>query len=166
MGLYATVACAESRPSRRTSGDAWNAPDSTAQSILGNRLSSLLSNPKKVNMYNVVYCDSLHRDNALVETDFVLDTLICKLNKEQIATLDFLLVADAGNYAIDTLAIPLIPHRPMFAFDFKGKNENAIVWYSPDDYTWGIRYDGRDILYYNVAHPELMSRLCNKLSHK
>ena len=162
LGLCAVIACADSRAANPAS--AWNAPDSTVTSIIGNRLSALLAKPKKVELYNVVYRDSAHINNTLAEADFVLDTLICKLNKEQISTLRFILTSDRKNYSIDTLAIPMIPHRPMYAFDFKGKDVNAIVWYSPGDFSWGIRYDGRDLFYYNVAYPEIINRFCSNLS--
>ena len=88
---------------------------------MGNRLSELVSNPKKVVMYTVIYRDTAHRNNILVEPDFVLDSMICKLSKEQVSTLNFMLVADSANYMVDTLAVPMIPHRPAYAFNYINK---------------------------------------------
>ncbi len=115
-------------------------------------------------MYTVIYKDSAHIDNEIVEPDFVIDSLIHKLSKEQIATLNFILIGDTANYSLDKSIIPMVPHRPKYAFKFKAKNENAIVWYCPDDFTWGIRYDGRDIFNYNVHSPYLITRFCNRIS--
>lgn len=163
IGLSTIVACADSHPCNNKEYQQWNAPDSATHAILGNRLTELLMNPKKVEMYNVVFQDSLHRNNPLVEPDFVIDTMICKLDKEQIATLNFILLSDSNNYLTDTLAIPMIPHRPAYVFNFNSKKENALIWYSPGDFTWGIRYDGRNLFYYNVASPETINRFCKNL---
>lgn len=168
MIISAFIACADS--GRRQENDIfskfWNVPDSTARSIMGNRLSELIVNPKKVEMYSVVFRDSIHFDNELVDTDFVIDSLICKLSKEQIAVLNHILTTDGSNFEVDTLAIPMIPHRPTVAFNFKNKNDNAIIWYSPDDFTWGIKYDGRNLFWYNVAYPSVINRFCDKMKNQ
>lgn len=166
--IGAVWACAES--SGKCQGELfsnrWDAPDSAVQSILGNRLTELLMEPKKVEMYTVVYRDSAHRNNEQVEADFVLDSLICKLNKEQTATLNFLLISDSLNYKVDTLAVPMIPHRPEYAFKYTVKKDKAIVWYSPGDFTWGIRYDGRDLFWYNADQPSNVNRFCRRVLDK
>ena len=166
MFASAFLACADSR--RRHSDTAfsnrWDAPDSVARSIMGNRLSELVSNPKKVVMYTVIYRDTAHRNNILVEPDFVLDSMVCKLSKEQVSTLNFMLVADSANYMVDTLAVPMIPHRPAYAFNYIIKKDTALIWYSPGDFTWGIRYDGRDMFWYNVANPSILNRFCQSLT--
>lgn len=148
---------------KQTAPSAWNAPDGKALGLLGNRLTSLLLKPKRVEMYSVSYQDSTDKYPVYVEPDFILDSLICRLNKEQTATLNFILTSDTSNYALNKDAIPMIPHRPQWAFVFQDKKENAIIWYSPGDFTWGIRYDGRDIFFYNVNNPSLMSSFCNRL---
>lgn len=143
---------------------AWNAPEGKALGQLGNRLTTLLLKPKKVEMYTVAYQDSINKEAVYVEPNFAIDSLICRLNKEQIATLNFILTSDTSNYSLNRDAIPMIPHRPQWAFVFQDKKENAIIWYSPCDFTWGIRYDGRDIFYYSVNHPSLMSSFCNRIN--
>ena len=166
MVMCAFLACADSRGRHNDElfSNRWDAPDSVARLLMGNKLSELISNPKKVVMYTVVYRDSMHRDNELVEPDFVLDSMVCKLSKEQVSTLNFMLVADSANYKVDTLAVPMIPHRPAYAFNYTNKKDTAIVWYSPGDFTWGIRYDGRDMFWYNVANPSILNRFCQSLT--
>ncbi|MCI8998171.1 MAG: hypothetical protein HFJ95_04145 [Muribaculaceae bacterium] len=164
------VACSNTPPEKITKKEsstiAWNSPDDKAVSILGNRLSKLLLNPKKVEMYSVIYQDSAHLNNEIVEPEFVIDSLIARLSKEQIATLNFILVGDTANYSLDKSIIPMVPHRPKYAFKFKTKKEEAILWYCPDDFTWGIRYDGRNIVKYNVHSPYLITRFCNRISRQ
>ncbi len=167
MIVCASLACADS-PKRQSTRIAtrWNAPDSAARAIMGNRLSELLLTPKKVEMYTVTYRDSAHINNAPIERDFVIDSLIHKLTKEQTAVLDYILLTDSRNFSVDTTAIPMIPHRPAYAFKFINKKDNAIVWYSPGDYTWGIRYEGRNLFWYNVSDPESINRFCRNFTKK
>ncbi|MBD5424874.1 MAG: hypothetical protein HDR45_01595 [Bacteroides sp.] len=165
MAFCSLTACAKIRKATPTpiAAQAWNYPDSAVCEILGTRLCKLITNPKCVEMYSVAYRDSAHANSELISKDFVKDSLICKLNKEQVATLNFLLISDSANYSTDTLAIPMIPHHPLVAFDYINKQDHALVWYSPGDFTWGIRFDGKNQFKYNTINADNLNRFCKLL---
>ncbi len=135
----------------------WIHPDSIAYSILGRTLTDITFNPKKVTAYSVAVKDSTNRDNIAVEPFYVVDSILGQLNKKQIAVIDFILLSDGSNYTIDSIQ-PMIPHRPVIAFEFVNKNGKALVWYSPDDYLWGIRYDDKQICRYNIRNSNQVNK--------
>ncbi len=135
----------------------WIHPDSIAYSILGRTLTDITFNPKKVTAYSVAVKDSTNRDNIAVEPFYVVDSILGQLNKKQIAVIDFILLSDGSNYTIDSIQ-PMIPHRPVIAFEFVNKNGKALVWYSPDDYSWGIRYDDKQICRYNIRNSNQVNK--------
>ena len=53
---------------------AWNAPEGKALGQLGNRLTTLLLKPKKVEMYTVAYQDSINKEAVYVEPNFAIDS--------------------------------------------------------------------------------------------
>lgn len=168
VSAISVVACANSVPKRDTRMPkkekpvcaSWIHPDSLAYTILGRHLTEITFSPKKVQVYTVALSDSANADNMVVDRAYVADSLVGVLTKAQTAVLDYILLADRGNY-VERTELPMMPHRPVIAFRFTSKAGNAIVWYSPDDFTWGIRYDDRSLFTYSIANYELMNRFCN-----
>lgn len=170
MALAGTIAAcaqpADKSPANATQTEKpvckqWIHPDSTAYANLGRRLTELLFNTKKVTAYRVIPRDTIITGQITVDNNFVRGEKIGKLTKEQIAVFNYILLSDGCNYARDTSFIPMIPHLPVIEFEFEKKNEVARVWYSPDNNTWGIHYDDRNLFRYNIAQPDAITRLVN-----
>lgn len=166
--LLSMMACANTAPKKEKVPseqakvcESWIHPDSMAYSVLGRRVTDITFNPKKVTVYSVAIKDSTNASNVKVEEFFVLDSVVGSLNKQQIAVLDYILLSDGRNYEIDSIK-PMIPEYPQIAFEFSNKQGNVIVWYSPDDFSWGIRHDDKTLCKYNVANTRILNRFCSE----
>lgn len=168
IALIATslTACAKknkhtdaSQPTKQLCAE-WLMPDSAARANLGDRLTSILMNANKVNVYSVKASDSITDDDIIVEQPYIRGTLLGKLNKGQIAILQFIFLANGHNYSYSDTR-PMTPHYPQIEYEFIYKKEKAQVWMSPNDMTWGIRYDGRNLFTFDNA----VTKTTNRLNH-
>lgn len=137
-------------------------PDTTAYQTLGKSLSDVLFSPTKVNVYSLKLKERVGKDDVEVENHVVRDSLITSLNDEEIAILQFILLADGDNYKNDS-NIVRSPYVPVIEFEFVKKKVTAQVIISLSDRTWTVWYDDRKEFNYNYAYKEGVKRFCSKL---
>ncbi len=139
----------------------WNVqihPDSTASQILGDTVSYLLFNPKKVKVYALANREPDKRKNEIeVCQNFVRDSLFTILNTDMCSILQFALLADSSNYKTDFDRVKS-PYKPIFEFEFSVKKETASVLISFSDFTWTVIYKGREICHYNYGNKQQILR--------
>jgi len=137
-------------------------PDTTVYQTLGKSLSEVLLSPTKVNVYSLKLKDRVGKEDVEVEDHVVRDTLITTLTADEIAILQFILIADGDSYKNDSIIVRS-PYVPVIEFEFVKKKVTAQVIISLSDRTWTIWYDDRKEFNYNYAYKEGVKRFCSKL---
>lgn len=136
---------------------AWNAPDSMIYEKLGKTLTSVLFSPKEVRCYAMEWQDTV-KSNQL-EPNFKRGKLIKKLSKEEVAVIQFSLLANKDNYVNDTIVV-LSPYVPCINIEFiEKKKEKANILVSLSDFTWTMLFDDKKQFNYNY-HSRDFERLC------
>lgn len=135
-------------------------PDSTVYKILGKSLSEILFNPSRVRCYAVKNVAQPRKEELAFDQNFVCDTLISKLTKEETAILHFLLLSSPDNYH-ESAAKVRSPYFPNLAFEFKKNRRVAYVLVSLSDFSWSIYYDDKIQFNYNYTNADVIARFCN-----
>ena len=135
-------------------------PDSTVCAMLGQSISDVLFNPRKVTCYTIKGKGEIEPADFQVEPHWVRDSLVGTLSPQMIGVLQFALVANSENFKNDTLFIKA-PYFPILEFEFRKKMEIVHVLISISDHTWTIVYDGERQIHFNYHDFELIERFCN-----
>lgn len=139
----------------------WLLPDSSAYNILGKRLTTVLFSPQKVNCYYLIGKEKISKDDVEVETNFVRDTLLAKLNGDEITVLQYSLLKPSKSYEKNDSVILMSPYMPILEFEFIKKKEKAHVIVSLSDMTWTIIFDDKKQFNFPYANGELITQFCN-----
>lgn len=151
------------------SANSWCAPDDSIVSKLGIRLTDVLFSPDKVRCYRVTPVDSVGKDDVVLEPNYIRDTLITTLNKEQISIIKFCLISNKWNYCDNPLHKDEVanevmsPYMPFIEFEFTRKKEVAHVLISFSNFSWAIKYDGKTQLRRHYNSLSEIERFCNYL---
>ncbi len=137
----------------------WLMPDSAACSVLGDRLTGILFAPQKVKCYHLIGKETIDKDDVEIERNFVRDSLLTTLSKEEIAVLQYALIKPAKSYQTDSILVES-PYGPELEFEFTKKKETAHVVVSLSDMTWAVVYDGKHQFRYNYTDKEFIARFC------
>lgn len=144
----------------------WLLPDSLAYSKLGKRLATILFSPQKVNCYYLVGKEKIDKNDVEIETNFVRDTLLGKLDVSEIAVLQYSLLKPSKSYKKSDGAIVMSPYMPILEFEFIKKKEKAHVIISMSDMTWSIIFDDKKQFNFPYANGELVAQFCNYYVYK
>lgn len=134
------------------------APDSAIVATLGNTISNVLFDPSKVYCYTLKGKEKIGEKDIEVTSHYVRDSLVCKLNSEDIAILQFVLLSDPVNYQVDSVMVRS-PYVPAMEFCFEKKKLQVHVLLSFSDYSWTIIADGKDYGKWNYADRDIIDRL-------
>lgn len=137
-------------------------PDKVAYQTLGKSLSDVLFSPTKVNVYSLKLKERVGKDDIEIEDHVVRDTLITSLSNEEIAILQFILLADGDSYKNDSIIVRS-PYVPVIEFEFVKKKETAQIVISLSDRSWTVWFDDKKVFNYNYANREGIKRFCSKL---
>lgn len=163
MAFLSLYACASGgkKPSEKPICAEWLLPDSSAYSKLGKRLTTVLFSPQKVNCYYLVGKEKVDKDDVEIETNFVRDTLLAKLNSGEIAVLQYSLLKPSKSYEKNDSVIVMSPYMPILEFEFIKKKEKAHVVISLSDMTWTIIFDDKKQFNFPYANGDLIAQFCN-----
>ncbi len=135
-------------------------PDSAVYHTLGKTVSEILFNPSKVICYRLKGVSNVGKEDYEVESHYVRDSLVAKLNTEQISILQFNLLAWEDNYKEDSIKVRS-PYVPVLEFCFEKKKQEPVhVIISFSDFSWSIMYDDKRQGNWNYAEKKLLERLC------
>lgn len=139
--------------------DYCNPPDSNIVKILGDTISDVLFNPKKVSVYRLQKVF----DTTAVKTDdcedFKRDSLLTILKPVTICVLDFVLLSDTANYETDSLLVRT-QYYPRLEFEFQKKKEIVKIRISTTDYSWSIIKDNKRRYNFNYKDKYAVNRFC------
>lgn len=144
----------------------WIHPDKVAYQELGQKLTDILINAKTINVYTLVPKEKINSDDYEVDANFVRDSLLCKLTKEQATVLAYNLISNGANYHKDSSLIVMSPYYPILEFEYVKKKETAHVIISPSNYSWSIKYDDKILFRYNYASGAFIKRFCEYFINK
>lgn len=135
-------------------------PDSSVYYTLGKSMSDILFSPTKVLCYTIQGKATISKEDYELEPHYVRDSLIAKLNANQIYLLQFNLLADEKNYKEDSMKVRS-PYVPCLEFCFeKKKMEPVHVIISLSDFSWTIVYDDKRQFNWNYEDKRLIERFC------
>ena len=100
-------------------------PDSTVYYTLGKTMSDILFSPTKVTCYTIQGKSTVSETDFELEPHYVRDSLIAKLDDEQISILQFNLLTDDANYHQDSLRVRS-PYVPCVEFCFEKKKQQPV----------------------------------------
>ena len=144
----------------------WIHPDKIAYRELGQKLTDILINAKRINVYSLTPKEKLNSDDYEVDAHFVRDSLLCRLSKVQATVLAYNLISNGANYHKDSTLIIMSPYYPVLEFEYIKKKETAHVIISLSDYSWSIKYDGKVLFRYNYASGTFIRRFCEYFLNK
>ena len=144
----------------------WIHPDKVAYQELGHKLTDILINAKTINVYTLVPKEKINSDDYEVDANFVRESLLCKLTKEQATVLAYNLISNGSNYHKDSSLIVMSPYYPILEFEYVKKKETAHVIISPSNYSWSIKYDDKILFRYNYASGAFIKRFCEYFINK
>ena len=144
----------------------WIHPDKVAYQELGQKLTDILINAKTINVYTLVPKEKINSDDYEVDANFVRDSLLCKLTKEQATVLAYNLISNGANYHKDSSLIVMSPYYPILEFEYVKKKEAAHVIISPSNYSWSIKYEDKILFRYNYASGAFIKRFCEYFINK
>jgi len=126
-------------------------------------MSDVLFSPSKVICYTIKGKSTVEKEDFELAPHYVRDSLITKLNTNQIYFLQFSLLADEENYKEDSLKVRS-PYVPCIEFCFEKKKLQPVhVIVSLSDFSWTIVYDDKRQGNWNYAEKRLMERYCKML---
>lgn len=138
-------------------------PDSAVYYSLGKTMSDVLFSPSKVTCYTIKGKSIVGKEDYELESHYVRDSLITKLNASQIMLLQFNLLSDAENYKEDSLKVRS-PYVPCVEFYFEKKKLQPVhVVVSLSDFSWTIIFDDKKQFNWNYADKRLMERYCKMI---
>ena len=141
-------------------------PDSTVYYTLGKTMSDILFSPTKVTCYTIQGKSTVSETDFELEPHYVRDSLIAKLDDEQISILQFNLLTDDANYHQDSLRVRS-PYVPCVEFCFEKKKQQPVhIIVSLSDFSWTILYDDKRQGNWNYADKLLMERYCKMILGK
>ena len=133
-------------------------PDSAVYYTLGKTMSDVLFSPSKVTCYTLKGKATVAKEDMEIEPHYVRDSLITKLNANQIALLQFNLLADVENYKEDSLRVRS-PYVPYIEFCFEKKKLQPVhVIISLSDFSWTVIFDDKRQFNWNYENKRLMER--------
>lgn len=143
-------ACCNSRIISTDKNAQWMQTDSVVAEHLKD-LSNLLMTPDSVLCYRLYHKDSISKNDIQPIEGYIRDTIVIKLNKEQIGILQFLLINNKSCYKNDTLLLqsPYIPELE-YAFN-QGDSLRASIIISQTDQTWSLISSGKTLFNYNYS---------------
>lgn len=137
-------------------------PDSAVYCNLGKTVSDVLFSPKKVTCYTIKGKATVEKGDCELEPHYVRDSLVAKLNDEEIGILQFTLLADEENYGQDSVKVRS-PYVPCIELCFEKKKQVAHVIVSLSNFSWTIMYDDKKLGNWNYSNKRLMERYCKML---
>lgn len=162
MLCFCVIACA-SKPKKTEDKPIcaeWLKPDTAAYNKLGKRLAGVLFAPQKVKCYRLAGKEKVAENDVEIEKNFVRDTLLSTLKKEEVAVLQYSLLKSGKSYSRDSIIV-MSPYMPILEFEFQKKKEIAHVVVSLSDMTWTVFFDDKKQFHYNYANEELIAQFCN-----
>lgn len=157
--LIGSAACVAEKKKEKVE---WLEPDSVINEKLGDRLTSLLYQPKSVKCFAVEWNDSSKVN--MLESHYIQGKQLKKLSNDEKAVLKYILISNKENFVNDSIKI-LSPYRPVLDFEFSNRKEKAHVIISLSDYSWTLIYDGKRQFNYNFQTPDIV-RFCNNYLEK
>lgn len=141
-------------------------PDSATYSILGKTMTEVLFNPSKVTCYTVEGKEKVEKEDLEFDSHYVRDSLISKLDDEEISILQFLLLASSDNYKQDSMKVRS-PYIPCIEFCFeKKKSEPVHIVISLSNYSWAIFFDDKRQGKWNYFDKKTIERYCRMIAGK
>lgn len=138
-------------------------PDSTVYTTLGKTMSDILFAPTKVTCYLLKGKSTVAKEDFELAPHYVRDSMIVKLNVNQISILQFNLLASEDNYKEDSIKVRS-PYVPCVEFCFEKKKQQPLhVIVSLSDFSWTILYDDKKQGNWNYANKRLMERYCKMI---
>ena len=137
-------------------------PVKAVVSQLGNMATEAIFNPTKVTLYQLAGRDTVKKDEVEVEPHFVRERVVGTLSKDYIKLVQYLLVNDTANYAVDTVKVRS-PYMPQIEMEFANKKGSVSVLVSTSDFTWTLISDGKKQFNYNYAEKSAINRLFSNL---
>lgn len=136
-----------------------NPPDSTIIKILGDTISDVIFNAKKVSVYKLQKVF----DTVAVKLgdceDFARDSFLTVLKPETFGILDFVLLSDTANYKTDSMLVRT-QYYPLLEFEFQKKKEIVKIRISTTDYSWSIIKDNKRRYRFNYKDQYAINRFC------
>ena len=129
---------------------------------LGKTATEVIFNPSKVEVYRVEGRDTIGKGEVEIEKNYVRKGLIGTLSKDYIKLVQYLLVADAANYGIDSVRVRS-PYLPDCEFKFIHKNQSVSILVSRSDFSWTLVSDGKKQFNYNYAEKSAIHRLIKQI---
>lgn len=157
------LSCMAKEPNTvKTSVEALSASDSLVYQELGKTLYELLSSPSNISVYSVIGKENIEKSDFVLETPFVRkDILVKKMDKGDVAILQYLLPFDRENYKNDTVIVRS-PYLPTIEFCFSKKKQEAHLLVSLSDGSWTIVYDDKIPQHWNYADKRQIVRFCKR----
>ena len=138
-------------------------PDSAVYATLGKTMSEVLFNPTKVTCYTIKGKATVAKNDYELEPHYVRDSLVAKLNANQISILQFILLADIENYKEDSLKVRS-PYVPYVEFCFEKKKQQPVhVIISLSDFSWTVVFDDKRQFNWNYENKRLMECYCKMI---
>ena len=137
-------------------------PDSLITKIVGDTVADVLFSPKSVTLYLSENRKKENDKEVEIADGFVRDTLVAKLKAEDVSILQFVLLSDTLNYAIDSVQIKS-PYMPFYEFVFIKKKENVQVLISLSNNYWEIKHNNETVCKYNFACKSQLERFLTLL---
>ena len=163
MSLLCFAAMASCNPLLEKTAKYAILPDSSVYYTLGKTMSEVLFCPSKVTCYTIQGKATVAKEDFELEPHYVRDSLVTKLNANQIYLLQFNLLADEENYKEDSMKVRS-PYVPCLEFCFeKKKMEPVHVIVSLSDFSWTIVYDDKRQFNWNYEDKRLMERFCKMI---
>lgn len=137
-------------------------PDSAVYATLGKTMSDILFSPSKVFCYTILGKSNVDDRDFEIEPHYVRDSLVAKLNSDQISIFQFELLADEQNYLQDSIKVRS-PYHPCIEFCFEKKKQQVHILISLSNFSWTLFYDDKRQGNWNYADKRFMERYCRML---
>ncbi len=132
-------------------------PDSTICATLGNTITEALFKPSKVTCYSLKGKNAVDLTDVEITPHYVRDSMVCKLKSDDIAILQFILLANPDNYCQDSILVRS-PYVPEMEFCFSKNKMDVHVVISFSDFSWCIIGDGKNHGNWNYTDRGMISR--------
>lgn len=150
---------------KQDKGTFYNPPDSLIVKTLGDTITDVIFNAKKVSVYKLVKVfDSTAIKIGDCE-DFARDSFLTDLSPAAYAILDFVLLSDTANYKTDSMLVRT-QYYPALEFEFQKKKENVKIRISIPDYSWSIIHDNKRRFNFNYKDQYAIQRFCKTFNIK
>ena len=143
----------------------FNPPDSVIVKTLGDTITDVIFNAKKVSVYKLAKVF----DSTAVKLgdceDFARDSFLTDLSPATYAVMDFILLSDTVNYKTDSMLVRT-QYYPSLEFEFQKKKEIVKIRISIPDYSWSIIHNNKRRFNFNYKDQYAIQRFCNTFNIK